>query len=275
MFPGIYEFSWDAGHVIFLGIFYTVLVVVFGTVGIAGIRALRDLRHRRVEAVRWHADFEDLPASARRCRHELSGEIDERTCSRGFHCGSCPDHARHGEHSMDGAPVEPLFAGGLPIPADRLYHRGHTWVREEPDGTYTVGLDPLGSRLMGAADEVILPAEGERLSANGTAWRARKKGVLARILSPIDGEVAERGGVGDDWVLKLRAPEGGADTRHLLTPHEAARWMMRELERMQRALAPQGVGATLADGGVPVDDLSAVLPPDELDMLCGEVFLEP
>ena len=61
MFPGIYDFKWDAGHIVFLGIFYTVLAVVLTTMTVAFGRALRAFRERRVEALRWHADFDDLP----------------------------------------------------------------------------------------------------------------------------------------------------------------------------------------------------------------------
>ncbi|MHB0968526.1 MAG: hypothetical protein ACYC7A_09130 [Thermoanaerobaculia bacterium] len=44
MFPGIYEFTWDAGHIIFLGAFYTVLLIVLSTITIALFRALRIFR---------------------------------------------------------------------------------------------------------------------------------------------------------------------------------------------------------------------------------------
>ena len=40
MLPGIYEFDWDAGHIIFLGAFYSVLTIVLVTLTIASLRAI-------------------------------------------------------------------------------------------------------------------------------------------------------------------------------------------------------------------------------------------
>jgi hypothetical protein len=51
--------------------------------------------------------------------------------------------------------------------------------------------------------------------------------------------------------------------------------MLREADRLHLALATDIVGAALADGGVPVDDLAAVIPADKFDDVCGMLFLEP
>lgn len=280
MFPGIYEFTWDVGRIIFLGAFYSVLAIVLATMTIAAVRAIRSLRSRHAESVRWRADFEDLPEKARRCRHEIGGQVESRVCERAFDCRKCPDHARFVAAAPYAAPFpfRPAVAAivaGIEVPDDRLYHRGHTWVREAEDGTLTVGLDGLGSRLFGSPDEVRLPAIGAHLVANGTGWTARKKGALVRVLSPVDGEVVATGRPSQGWVLRLRPAEGGADLRHLLTPTEARPWMLREMERLQMALAIDGMGPTLADGGVPIDDMSSAIPDDQLDEVCGLMFLEP
>jgi glycine cleavage system H lipoate-binding protein len=278
VFPGIYEFSWDAGHIIFLGIFYSVVVVVASTVIIAMLRAIRGFSHRRAEAVRWHLDFEDLPPKARACRHELSGEVAERTCPNHFDCRHCEAHPKFVAAQPPAAAIDPaavLNVAGFQLPADRLYHRGHTWVRTESDGTLAIGLDDLGAHLIGNPDSTELPAPGEHLLANGTAWRVEKKGVSVRVLSPVDGEVLAVGGVDDPWVLKVKADPQGADLRHLLTVAEARPWMLREVERLQMSLATDGVGPALADGGMPIDDFTSAIPAEQLDEVCGLMFLEP
>ena len=277
MFPGIYEFTWDAGHIIFLGAFYAVLTIVLSTMAVASMRAVRSSRSRHAEAARWHADFEDLPESARRCRHEIAGEVGSRRCERAFDCRGCTDHSRF----VAAAPPAPLaqalasVAAGIEVPEDRLYHRGHTWVRPEEDGSLTIGLDGLGSRLLGSADELQLPAPGTLLVTNGPGWVARKKNALVRVLSPVDGEVVATGTPSRGWILKVRPSDDGWDLRHLLTPSEARPWMLREMERLQFALASDGVGPTLADGGVPIDDIASAIPEEQLDEVCGLMFLEP
>ena len=270
MFPGIYDFKWDAGHIVFLGIFYSVLAVVLTTMTIAFGRALRAFRERRVEALRWHADFDDLPASARRCRHELTGELASRECPNGFDCRHCTKHAEFAASSLSLG--EPQAAGFL-VPADRLYHRGHTWVRPEDDGTMTIGLDDLATHLIGTSSDVRLPAVGSHVVANGTGWETRQHGVDLRILAPVDGEVVATNDGTDGWFIKLRPVSD--DLRHLLTPPEAKAWMLREVERLQLAMASDAVGGALADGGAPVDDLSTAIPREKLDDVYGTMFLHP
>ena len=60
------------------------------------------------------------------------------------------------------------------FPEDRLYHRGHTWVKPVEDGNVLVGLDSLAEHLIGAPDSVRLPEPGQEIDANQTAWRMRK-----------------------------------------------------------------------------------------------------
>jgi Glycine cleavage H-protein len=277
VFPGIYGFAWDTGHIVFLGIFYGVVTVILCTLAVAAGRAIRDFRLRRAEQIRWRADFHDLPAASRRCRHELCGDVASRTCDNAFDCRSCAVHAQliaRNDGSADGGTV-PGSVGGFELPSDRWYHRGHTWVRPADDGVVDVGLDDLARRLLGVPDAVELPAEGCRLRVGGPAWRMFKRGVTARVLSPVDGTVVGQGGADSGFYLKVRLDGAAPDTRHLLRGAEAGAWLLREAERLQLALVPEGIGAALADGGAPVADLSAVVTPEQLDTLCGDTFLEP
>ena len=163
---------------------------------------------------------------------------------------------------------------GFDLPLDRLYHRGHTWVRPEPDGTVTVGLDDFARRLVGTPERVELPAPGTRLEVNGPAGRLTARGNDVRVLSPVDGTVVETRGEGAGSTLRVD-PGGSLDLRHLLSGAEARAWALRELERLQRALGPAELGAALADGGELVDDVGATLPRDRYDALLGDMLLEP
>jgi hypothetical protein len=121
------------------------------------------------------------------------------------------------------------------------------------------------------------------VEVNGPAFHAVKGKVRVRILSPVDGEVVEArsgagpgrlAGAGGEWLLRVR-PEGGHfDARPLLTGGEVRPWVLREVERLQRVLQGGGAGATLADGGAPVDDISGAIPEEERDALFCEMFLE-
>jgi hypothetical protein len=277
MFPWNYGFHFGSASYIFLGAFYTVLVIVATTLAAAFLRARRALRNDQSESIRWHSDFHDLAPADRVCRHVLTGEFKHRECPNAFDCRQCTTHAKLIAHCPAAPSAEAesdIF--GMSFPADRLYHRGHTWVRQESDGTVTVGLDDLGARLIGTPDAVILPEPGTKISANGTAFRVRRREADVRILSPVDGEVVETGGVDRPYFLRVRPVEGRMDLRHLLTAAEIKPWLMREMERLQLALTMEGASVpSLADGGVPVSDIAAAYPDTDWDAVCGEMFLEP
>jgi glycine cleavage system H lipoate-binding protein len=274
--PWIYGFNWNAGHIVFLGAFYAVLAALVATLAKAAIRSRRDLRAGQVEAIRWHSDFEGMPACDQVCRHVLTGEFRERQCPHAFDCRECETHAKLIEcHPLPPVtePEEDVF--GMAFPLDRFYHRGHAWARPEKDGTVLVGLDELGARLLGQPDELRLPKPGDRVHANGAAFHARRRNAEVRVVSPIDGEVVETGSADRGWYLRVKPTSNDAKTfQHLLRGAEIKPWIQREMERLQLALTAEGAAPALADGGVPVSDIAAAYPAADWDAVCGEMFLE-
>jgi glycine cleavage system H lipoate-binding protein len=276
MLPWNYGFAWNLGHILFLGAFYTVLVIVATTVVAALWRSRRSLREHQADDIRWHSDFHDLPAADRVCRHVLTGEFRRRECPNAFDCRECETHGK----LIEGRPLAPAADAdedvlGMDFPLDRYYHRGHTWAHLEADGTVTIGLDDLGRRLLGSPDSLDLPMPGDRLCANGVAFHIRRRDARVRVLSPVDGEVLSVDEAGGQWFLRVKPDSTGEPAfRHLLRGPEVKPWLMREMERLQLALAAEGAGPTLADGGVPVSDIAANYPETDWDAVCGKMFLE-
>ena len=262
-------------HVVFLGLFCAVLLVIAAALGLSVFRAARDFRARRAEAICWQATFPDLPARERVCRHQFTGEFPRRICDQAFDCRECQTHAALvAKRPPETAPPNDTDVFGLEFPPDRFYHRGHAWAHPEPDGTVTVGLDALGARLVADPEAIVLPAAGTHLQTNGTAWSVRKRGADVRILSPLDGEVIATGSAQEGWYLKVRPDGGQLDARHLLRGREIRPWIAREMERLQAALAPAAQTLTMADGGVPMDDIAAGYPGADWDTVCAEIFLQ-
>lgn len=275
MFPWVYEFHWSLGHVLFLGIFFSVLSIVILTVIKAMQKTKVEELLRNVEKIRWHSDFEDLPAAARVCRHELTGEVQHRTCDHGFDCRTCTMHPQlllKRKNEFHSNSDDDVF--GFLMPSDRMYHRGHTYVKREAERTYIIGMDDFGKRLIGNAEEIQLPEIGTRLKVNETACTVKRLDATLRILSPLDGEVIERTNENGEWQLKVLADDSSLATNHLLHESEIRPWIMREMERLQISFATQKIGATLADGGELVPDFHQRFPKADWDGILGHMFLQ-
>ena len=268
MLPGNTDFITDPFNIAFLGLFALILTAVAVTLVRIGLRTRETIARGKAASMLWHEEFEELPASARGCRHAMTGELPGRTCPRAFDCKGCEVHAKL---VAEGKVLAPTDAAGFDVPTDRLYHRGHAWLKPLEDGTVAIGLDDLASRLVGKPDAIALPAVGTGLSENGPALRLRAGKARVRVASPVTGKVVEHGSLSSDFLLRV-APDGPLDTRALLTPREAAAYFSRELDRLQLALS--GSVPALADGGLPVGDLSKAIPDDDRDRVLGEMLLE-
>jgi hypothetical protein len=254
MLPNVYGWSWTPAHVIFVAVFFGIGATIAVTVTIAWWRAARDLKGGRGDSIRWREEFRELSPTGRTCRHEITGEFRQRQCDKAFDCRECATHAKL-THSGDAPEI--------------YYDRGHTWVRPEPDGTMSVGLDDIATRLIGAGARLELPAPGTHVTVHAPAARARRNGHDVRILSPVDGEVVRTGG---SELVRVRPSEDPARLTHLLSGREAELWNRREQERLQLLVSPI---AALADGGVLVEDLPEADPEADWSRIWGAMLLEP
>jgi len=270
MFPGIDGFHWTVAHVVFLCLFFAVAITILITVVSAACRTVADFHGRRAFGRCWKEDFAELPEADRKCRHELAGRVISRTCDNQFDCRRCENYVRFAVLPASG------FARdlGLDYPEDRFYHRGHTWVRDEHDGTISMGLDALADHLIGKPDSIQFPRIGDELDVNQVAWRIKKHGKEILVRAPLEGTVV---GFGDGSTLKLHPRldvSNPANLRHLLRGPEMHGWASRELERLQVQLRPSNAQPSLADGGTLVYGLMDALPNSDWDTVLADTFLE-
>lgn len=269
MFPGVDGFRWSFAHIIFLSAFFTVVLTILGTLASAALRTASDLRGGRAAGIAWKEEFAKLPETERRCRHELAGRVASRLCPNAFDCRHCREY---GNYAALPARNETNTLG-LHYPDNRFYHRGHTWVTPQDDGTLMVGLDDLAAHLVGDPDVIEVPPEGTEIQSDGTAWQMKKNGHTIRVRAPLDGAVVETGGPQKGWYLRLR-PHGAVDLRHLLRGPEVAPWLAREIERLQLELTAPKTGPALADGGVLVAGMMDAMPEADWDAALAGTFLE-
>ncbi|HTY84268.1 MAG TPA: hypothetical protein VMB19_08610 [Silvibacterium sp.] len=277
MFPGIDGFHWTVDHVLFLSLFFAVALTIAGTVLSAALHTARDFRTHRAAALCWKLNFAELPQSDRRCRHELAGRVASRTCDNAFDCRHCKKYAEFAALPARVGDRDISRELGMNYPSDRLYHRGHTWVKVEDDGTLTVGLDELADHLVGNPDSVALPEIGTQLEPNQTAWRMKKNGNEIYVHSPIEGTVVGIGSHGQGWYLKIQPrkdPRNPLMLRHLLRGPEVHGWISREMERLQVQLRDPHTAPSLADGGVLISGLMDAIPQADWDSVLGDTFLQ-
>ena len=171
-------------------------------------------------------------------------------------------------------------------PVDRLFHRGHAWLRGESDGLVTVGMDDFAVKLVGPLARVSLPAVGAAVGQGEQAWRlTAADGRSVDMLSPVDGTVvelnpalasapdlAERDPYGEGWLMKVRPSRMRANRTNLMADRAAHRWMDEAVAGLRAAFAP-GLGALAQDGGAPVPGMARAIDPEHWDRLAARFLL--
>jgi len=102
-------------------------------------------------------------------------------------------------------------------PDDLKYTKEHEWVRDNGDGTVTVGITDHAQGELGDLVFVELPEVGHRVAAGSACAVVESVKVASDIYSPLDGEVVETNPVpgeapetinddpyGRGWLFKLR-----------------------------------------------------------------------
>jgi Glycine cleavage H-protein len=248
MFPWIDGFHWTPTHIIFLSLFGAALSAILATAAWGLWRTLGDFRKHLAAATCWRENFGELPAVEKRCRHELAGRLPSRQCDHAFDCRTCPNYDKFAALPAN----VPASRAGVSYSDNLLYHRGHTWVRGDWDGTFAIGLDEFAKHLVGSPESVKLPEVCDEVESEGIAWTMIKNGHKIRVRSPLAGTVISTGGPDSDFYLKI-LPHSQPNLRHLLKGPEVAGWLAAEVDRLQMQMSKGK--ATLADGGTMMPDL--------------------
>jgi glycine cleavage system H protein len=180
----------------------------------------------------------------------------------------------------------PRLAEWFLTPADRLFHRGHAWLKDGADGLVTVGLDDFAAKLVGPLSRVSLPAVGASIGQGEHGWRLMASdGRSVDMLSPVDGTVvelnaavadapalAEHDPYGDGWLMKVRPSRLRANRINLMAGRAVHRWMEEAAAALRGRVAP-GLGALAQDGGTPVAGMARAVDPEGWDRLAAALLL--
>jgi glycine cleavage system H protein len=102
-------------------------------------------------------------------------------------------------------------------PKDLRYTKSHEWLRDEGDGTVTIGITEHAQELLGDLVFVDLPEQGATLEAGGDCAVVESVKAASDVYSPVSGEVLEvnealdgapetinEDAFGNGWMFKLK-----------------------------------------------------------------------
>ncbi|WP_024549924.1 glycine cleavage system protein GcvH [Siccibacter turicensis] len=106
------------------------------------------------------------------------------------------------------------------VPAELKYSKEHEWLRQEADGTWTVGITEHAQELLGDMVFVDLPAVGTTVSAGDDCAVAESVKAASDIYAPIGGEIVAVNDAlsdnpelvnsepyGQGWIFKIKASD--------------------------------------------------------------------
>ena len=115
----------------------------------------------------------------------------------------------------------------MKIPETLRYTTTHEWVREEPDGTLTVGITDYAQDALGELVFVEMPEVGRQVAAGEACAVVESVKAASDIYAPVPGEIlAANGSLADEpgkvtrdpygaWLFKLK-PAADADLGKLM-----------------------------------------------------------
>lgn len=114
------------------------------------------------------------------------------------------------------------------IPAELKYTRTHEWLRQEDDGSVTVGISDHAQAALGDLVFVETPEAGRQVTAGEACAVVESVKAASDVYSPIGGEIITGNEAlatqpellntdpyGEGWIMRIR-PAGAAETSVLL-----------------------------------------------------------
>lgn len=216
----------------------------------------------------WVEKMLQLPASQRKCRYMITGEVGRKICPNAYECGSCSfDQMMQRRLQAEPAPIlRQGYAAGFEVPVGIYLHEGHMWARPEYGGRVRVGLDDFAQKLLGGFHSITLPNTGKEIKQGEAAIEVEREGETAQILSPVDGvvtfvnsqvmsdrEIINESPYEKGWLFVVEPSKLKKNLKGLFYDEEVVDFINQEGEKLF-SMANEGMRLS-ADGGTTVDDV--------------------
>jgi len=216
----------------------------------------------------WVEKMMMLPASQRKCRYMITGEVGRKLCPNAYECGSCSfDQMMQERVQAEPLPLEAVSeVENFKLPDAIYYHDGHTWARPEYGGRVRVGFDDFAQKLLGKLSRVEIPNIGSEVKQGDAGFQVRRNGETAQVLSPVDGivthinhqilehpELINESPYEKAWLFIVEPTKLRKNLKGLYYGAEAQKYISEERERLF-SIAHEDMRIA-ADGGVSVEDI--------------------
>ena len=108
------------------------------------------------------------------------------------------------------------------IPEDLKYTKTHEWVRQDADGTLTIGITDHAQTLLGDMVFIELPEAGNEYNSGDDCAVVESVKAASDVYCPVSGEITEsneaiadapemvnKDPYGDGWLFKLKPNDAG------------------------------------------------------------------
>lgn len=216
----------------------------------------------------WTEKMMLLPASQRKCRYMITGEVGRKLCPNSYECGSCAfDQMMQERVQVEPMPMEVKSqVENFKLSDDIYYHDGHTWARPEYGGRVRVGLDDFAQKLLGRLTKIEIPNIGSEVKQGYADIQVRRDKDIARVLSPVDGivthinhqvldhpELINESPYEKAWLFIVEPTKLRKNLKGLYYGEEAHKYISEEREKLF-SMANEDMRIA-ADGGVSVENI--------------------
>jgi glycine cleavage system H protein len=105
-------------------------------------------------------------------------------------------------------------------PNDRRYAKSHEWIKDEGDGSFTIGITDHAQELLGDLVFVDLPEVGQSLAAGNDCAVVESVKAASDVYSPVSGDVIavnetlddapetiNEDAFGEGWMFRIKASD--------------------------------------------------------------------
>jgi len=136
---------------------------------------------------------------------------------------------------------------GYEFPDDLYFHPDHSWVRIEPDGAATIGMNDFFRKEAGDIVYADLPFEGDKIEVGEVCGKLQSSKWIGKMIAPLSGEIVainerlesdstliNQAPYGDGWIARVR-PSHWEEEKDTLMFGSAAvgPWLDKEIARAE------------------------------------------